>query len=1357
MCKKFIYLTLFFAFCTTAVASEIAISTQAGWFGQAAADSEMQKIVNNVKGVNIQLFTSAQQNALADWVRDHTGDGTSDLLILCGQFPDTIYPAGNAQADGSLAELFLDDGNTIINTGDWIFYVVNGAGSNGPSGLQNMMDIPGVTVAGEDDTAVTVTADGHLYTPTLQNFATDRPFHLDTLANNWSAELILAQNATGTRADPVIVHNTVTDGRIGIFYQTAGQDGDPRGQVISEWINNWWLKFVYQANPYARSPNPINGATGVISPLVQWKAGDTAAFHDVYFGTNPTPGAAEFKTRTQFLVYWAGSVTPGTTYYWRIDEIEADGVTTHTGNVWSFTAAPLTAYAPSPADGAKWVATEAILSWTAGATGIKRDVYFGTDQTAVANGTGGTLKSSQQAAKTYEPGTLAYDTTYYWRIDEYDSGSNKYPGTVWSFTTLSANAGIRGYYFNNMNLTGAPALVRLDPAINFNWGDGTPGDPIPVDLFSVRWLGVVEAPYSEPYIFTTNSDDGIRVWLNDDPVPIIDSWIDQGPTMHPSAAINLVAGQRYSIRVEYYENGGGAVAQLYWQSTSIPRQVVPVGALQLPLPARNPNPVSGAVDVKDTPTLRWTAGEKAAKHNVYLGTDANAVAAATPSTPSIYRGQQNLDVISYVPTEAPLAWNSTYYWRIDEVNGADTWKGSVWSFTTANFLVVDDFESYTDDVSSRIFQTWKDGWGYTQPPPGYAGNGTGSAVGNSAAPYAEQTITHNGSYQSMPLAYDNSGAGGKTRYSETFREWPSTQDWTVNGVKILTLYVQGIPLDFLESPAGTYTMAAEGTDIWGTADEFRYMYKQLSGDGEIVARVDRIAGPGTDTWGKAGVMIRETIAAGSTHAFSCMTPGNGKSFQNRTVTDGASYNSNTGGYVAPYWVKLVRQGNQFSGYHSYNGVDWELQPASGETPNPQTINMATNVLIGLAFTSHQNDVLRMAQFSNVSAKGTGTGTVTGTWTVADIAETVTGTNDDEPLYVAVEDNAGHIKVVPNANPLASVDPDWQEWNIPLSEFSAAGVDLAHIKKMYIGLGNRTSPVAGGTGKIYVDDIAVHPSRCDPSKRPTADIAEPFDCKVDHKDLQMLAYEWLSKILTQNWQERAAYWDSRYRTSWASEADSIAVRDGLSAAGYTILNADQLKTWMNARIADKKLSVVVFCRDNAPDTVVETVDPNCTLRKYLDAGGKIVFYADIPFWDIAHADGTWDNPGGSGCADILGIPGVDWTNSTSTQVTLTAAGRAWGLTQTWMSTRWTPADESFTVLATDAAGNAAAWVKHYLPGDAARGFVRLWDRTGRPLVEDIIRAAESKGALTADLYQDDVVDFKDLAVLVDSWLEEILWP
>ena len=173
------------------------------------------------------------------------------------------------------------------------------------------------------------------------------------------------------------------------------------------------------------------------------------------------------------------------------------------------------------------------------------------------------------------------------------------------------------------------------------------------------------------------------------------------------------------------------MAQLYWQSPSTPRQIIPAGALQLPLTAGNPNPPNGAVDVKHTPTLRWSACDKTAKHNVYLGTDAAGVANATTASAGIYRGQQDLKVNSYVPSEAPLQGNSTYFWRIDEVNAADTWKGSVWSFTTVNFIVVDDFEDYTDDVGSRIFQTWRDGFGFSEPAPGYPGNGTGSAVGYS--------------------------------------------------------------------------------------------------------------------------------------------------------------------------------------------------------------------------------------------------------------------------------------------------------------------------------------------------------------------------------------------------------------------------------------------------------------------------------------------------------------------------------------------------------------------------------------------------------------------------------------------------
>jgi len=218
----------------------IAISTQANWWSQAAADREMEEIVDKAQAP-VVVFNAGDQDGLAQWVSDHTNNGVANLLILCGQLPDTIYEPGNTQADDSLVEQFLDAGNTVINTGDWIFYVVNGGGTNGAAGLQTIMDIPGVTVAGGDDTPVTVTAEGQEFTPSLQDFATDRPFHLDTLEGDWSTELVLAQTADGLLADPAIVKNSVTGGRIGIFYQASGEDDLPRGEVISEWINNWYL------------------------------------------------------------------------------------------------------------------------------------------------------------------------------------------------------------------------------------------------------------------------------------------------------------------------------------------------------------------------------------------------------------------------------------------------------------------------------------------------------------------------------------------------------------------------------------------------------------------------------------------------------------------------------------------------------------------------------------------------------------------------------------------------------------------------------------------------------------------------------------------------------------------------------------------------------------------------------------------------------------------------------------------------------------------------------------------------------------------------------------------------------------
>jgi len=245
------------------------------------------------------------------------------------------------------------------------------------------------------------------------------------------------------------------------------------------------------------------------------------------------------------------------------------------------------------------------------------------------------------------------------------------------------------------------------------------------------------------------------------------------------------------------------------------------------------------------------------------------------------------------------------------------------------------------------------------------------------------------------------------------------------------------------------------------------------------------------------------------------------------------------------------------------------------------------------------------------------------------------------------------------------------------------------------------------------------------------------------------------------QRRVAYYDERYRTNWATDGASAVVRNAFRDVGYEMMDADQLKTFMDARIADGTPSVVVLCRDNAPDTVVESNSPDCTLRKYLDTGGKVVFYADVPFWDVAHSDGTRTTYKETGVANILGISGTtyagDWSSGNHGTVTVSSEGADWGLTETWTSNRWVPADQVDIVLAADNAGNASAWVKHFAPGDTTGGFVRIWDiwmtPDGIPNVEDLIRVAEyglPANPYTIDFNEDYKVDIEDLLALIENW-------
>jgi hypothetical protein len=196
----------------------------------------------------------------------------------------------------------------------------------------------------------------------------------------------------------------------------------------------------------------------------------------------------------------------------------------------------------------------------------------------------------------------------------------------------------------------------------------------------------------------------------------------------------------------------------------------------------NPTPSYDAKDVKHTQILTWVASDLAASHQVYFGLDKDAVRSADTGSPE-YKGTRDIGAESHDP--GLIEWDTTYYWRIDEVNNANPdspWKGNVWMFTTANFFVVDDFESYNDisegePGSNRIYLAWIDG--YDNPDI------NGSVIGHTDLPLVEQDIVHTGN-QSMPYYYNTD-----QKYSEATLTLDYPRDWTEKGVDSLAFWFKG--------------------------------------------------------------------------------------------------------------------------------------------------------------------------------------------------------------------------------------------------------------------------------------------------------------------------------------------------------------------------------------------------------------------------------------------------------------------------------------------------------------------------------------------------------------------------------------
>ncbi|MHC4627077.1 MAG: LamG-like jellyroll fold domain-containing protein, partial [Planctomycetota bacterium] len=392
------------------------------------------------------------------------------------------------------------------------------------------------------------------------------------------------------------------------------------------------------------------------------------------------------------------------------------------------------AFNPNPADGAMHEDTWATLGWSPGSSAVSHDVYFGEKLDEVEDGTGDTFQGNQTTTFLIVgfpgfayPDGLVPGTTYYWRIDEIEDDGTIRKGDVWSFTVPPKTA------YNPVPLDGAEFV---DPNVELSWTKG---------------FGAITH----------------TVYLGDsfDDVDNATGGASQGEATYTPGP--LESEKVYYWRVDEFDAVDTHKGDV-WSFTTPGA----VGSL---------NPSNGATDVKMTPTLSWTPADSAASHEVYFGQDKDAVRNADKSSPQ-YKGPKALGAESYDPGK--LDWHATYYWRVDAVYDADPdnpVKGLVWSFTTADFISVDDFESYNDlnpddPESNRIFTAWLDG---LDDPA------NGSVVGYDTAPFAEQTIVHGGS-QSMPLLYDNS-----IGYSEATMTLVSVRDWTEEGVTKLILWFQG--------------------------------------------------------------------------------------------------------------------------------------------------------------------------------------------------------------------------------------------------------------------------------------------------------------------------------------------------------------------------------------------------------------------------------------------------------------------------------------------------------------------------------------------------------------------------------------
>ena len=434
---------------------------------------------------------------------------------------------------------------------------------------------------------------------------------------------------------------------------------------IDVYIDNVYIVEEKQPTPvpnavdphFAHNPNPHDGAIHHDTwAILMWSPGRHAVSHDVYLGENfddvynGTGDTYWVNQHHTFFIYGfldyphSPGLIPGNTYYWRIDEVnDLHPDSPWKGDVWSLTIAPRQAYGPEPADGAKLINPNITLSWMSGLIAKSHTVYFGDDFDTVAGADRGII----QEIPIYNPGPLEFNKTYFWRIDEFN-GYSTHRGDVWSFTTVASTP-------------------VIDP--NVAYSPGPPDGAMHLDTWvNLQWIPGYYAVSHNVYLganFDAVNNGEHDTFLGNTPLTFFVIGFPGNPP------IDLIPGTTYYWRIDEVNN---LHPNSPWKG-DVWNFTIP------PYTAYNPVPADGAELIDPNVILNWTAGFNAKFHTLYLGENSANVEAGAADTHKVRFAT------TYYYADA-LELGKTYYWRIDEFDGAVTHKGEIWSFTTVSAAFV---------------------------------------------------------------------------------------------------------------------------------------------------------------------------------------------------------------------------------------------------------------------------------------------------------------------------------------------------------------------------------------------------------------------------------------------------------------------------------------------------------------------------------------------------------------------------------------------------------------------------------------------------------------------------------------------